>query len=169
MKVPHADVLIVLVAAAVSVNTASRVRAVLAIAPADSAMNVVARPAEVELPRLTLSAMPPTSDDSTDYAQFVIDNDLFRLANAPSPLRYAPGSGGVVNVSIAVARPQLAVRAIIGGPPWQAMLDGAPGGQTIVRNGQVVGALTVRSVGRDTVIVQGMDTTWKLTLHGSRP
>jgi len=53
------------------------------------------------------------------------------------------------------------------GPPWQAVLEGIPGkqGSVVVRVGDVFGELRIRSIRRDTVVVQGADTTWKLTVR----
>jgi hypothetical protein len=34
----------------------------------------------------------------------------------------------------------------------------------LVRQGDAVGDLKIRVVGRDTVVIQGADTTWRLTL-----
>ncbi len=109
--------------------------------------------------------------DTSDFGQLVIDHDMFRLSNTPASVRYTPAAEGMAGVAMPTQmRPQLLLKAIVGGPPWQAMVDGMPGSPSIVvRAGQVVGALTVKAVGRDTVVVQGMDTTWKLTLRGARP
>ena len=101
-------------------------------------------------------------------------NDPFRIVNRPSPVRYdakvESGVGGPAAFTPPV-RPPLVVKAIIGGPPWQAMVDGIPGqpAGTIVSAGATFDKLTVRRVGRDTVVIQGPDTTWKLTLTPNRP
>ena len=54
----------------------------------------------------------------------------------------------------------------MGGPPWQAVIDGIPGlpAGTVVRSGNVFDKLTIRSVTRDSVFVQTPDTAWFLTL-----
>jgi hypothetical protein len=166
MKLPQTDALIFAAAIAVSISTTYRARNALVLAPADSTSESVARATRP----IAQGATARLADDSTDYATFVVENDLFRLGNKPSLVRYNAGSEIAGAPQPSIVRPQLTVKGIIGGPPWQAMLDGVPGvGQAIVRSGQIVGALTVRAVGRDTVMVQGMDTTWKLTMHGSRP
>jgi hypothetical protein len=63
-------------------------------------------------------------------------------------------------------KPQLVLRGLLGGPPWDAILEGVPGreGEVVVRPGDVVGGLTIRAIRRDTVIVTGADTTWRLTI-----
>lgn len=163
----HIDVLLLSAALAVSLGTAHRVRAAVVAAPADA---VAGATTGASAAATKAGAVPGFSDDTTDYATFVVENDLFRLANVPSAVRFSAATEGTGATQPAMVRPQLTVKAIIGGPPWQAMVDGIPGAaSTIVRSGQVVGPLTIRNVGRDTVTVQGMDTTWKLTLHGGHP
>jgi hypothetical protein len=62
-------------------------------------------------------------------------------------------------------RPSMVLRAIAGGPPWQALIEGLgpPSGATLVRPGMVVDRVAVRSISRDTVVLRGLDTTWVLT------
>lgn len=169
MRVPHSDLLLFLSAAAILASAASRVRSAVAGPPPDPRSTSTQYDASRTPPTLD-DARARLTDDSTDYTGLIVDNDLFRLANAPSTVRYSPATEGMGAPQVAVARPALSVKAIVGGPPWQAMIDGLPGASpTLVRSGQLVGPLTVTAVGRDTVTVRGMDTTWKLTLHGSRP
>jgi hypothetical protein len=67
-------------------------------------------------------------------------------------------------------RPTFALKAIVGGPPWSAVIDGIPGqaAGTVIRQGAQFEKLVVRSVTRDSVIIQGPDTTWVLRF-GGRP
>jgi hypothetical protein len=66
-------------------------------------------------------------------------------------------------------KPALRLRGILGGPPWDVLIEGVPGreGAVVARVGQTLGGVTIRAVHRDTVIVRGMDTTWKLTIVNS--
>jgi hypothetical protein len=52
------------------------------------------------------------------------------------------------------------------GPPWQALIEGIPGhsGAVVVRAGDRVEDLRVLSITRDRAVIQGADTTWRLTL-----
>jgi hypothetical protein len=123
-------------------------------------------------------ALPPVEDpDSLEAARrMVIGNDPFRLANRPPDTAFtlAPPPN-VVRAAVAAtppkpARPTLVLRAIMGGPPWLAMIDGLPGqGSVTVRAGDTFEKLIVRTVTRDSVIVQAPDTTWRLTLSSGRP
>ena len=115
-------------------------------------------------------------DDSLgEAAANTAANDPFRLVNRPTGVRYDARTEGSVGAPAQFVpppvRPPLVLKAIVGGPPWQAVVDGVPGQQpnTIVRTGDAFDKLTVRSVGRDTVVIQAPDTTWKLTLSRGRP
>ena len=97
------------------------------------------------------------------YAQF----DPFRLSNTPARVRFLfPASGVAPSVPV---RPLLVLRAVVGGPPWSAIVDGIPGqsGGTVVTAGQAFDVLRIRRVSRDTVVVQMADTTWSLTMKAS--
>jgi hypothetical protein len=116
-------------------------------------------------------------DSLASAADVVVDGDPFRIANAPTSVAYAPTTDGPQQIGAAIVapvrvpHPVLVLRAIVGGPPWQAIVDGLPGEPpgTIVNAGMIVSSLKIRSVSRDTVLVQGTDTTWRLTLGRSQP
>ena len=67
-------------------------------------------------------------------------------------------------------KPRLVLRGIVGGPPWNAILDGVPGhdGSYVVTTGDSVAGLKIRSVRRDGATIRGMDTTWILKLGRTR-
>jgi hypothetical protein len=98
-------------------------------------------------------------------------NDPFRLANAPASVRFTPNNDNGAAVGIATVAPQLrptlTLKAIVGGPPWQAIVDGIPGQPqgTVVRAGAAFDKLTTRAVTRDSVVIQGPDTTWVLSFR----
>lgn len=54
----------------------------------------------------------------------------------------------------------------ISGPPWEALIEGIPGkqGAVVVRPGDRVEDLRIRSITQDLVVVQGRDTTWRLQI-----
>lgn len=94
--------------------------------------------------------------------------DPFRLERRPAAVAYGtePSPPNAMTPSLP-GRPMLSVSGIIGGPSWEAILDGIPGreGGVLVRAGQVIGELRIRTIRPDTVIVEGSDTTWILTLR----
>jgi len=116
-----------------------------------------------------LSARPIPTDSALDEAEdATISNDPFRLSNEPAAVRYDASAEGEVVSAVPVVRPTLVLKAIIGGPPWQAVIDGIPGQPpgTIAAPGARFDKLVVRRVTRDTVVVQGPDTTWLLGFKG---
>jgi len=120
-----------------------------------------ATPATSARPILTAAAEPRVLDaDSIAQAvAYVVANDPFRLSRHPATVAYSPAP-------VRPPRPNLVLRGIVGGPPWGAILEGIPGrdGNVLVRRGDSLGTLVVRAVGRDTVIIKGVDTTWRLTV-----
>jgi hypothetical protein len=103
--------------------------------------------------------------------ELTVTNDPFRLANVPASVRYNPTSDNVVGGSVAIvappARPTMTLKAIVGGPPWQAIVDGIPGQPqgTLVRAGNAFDKLVARAVTRDSVVIQGPDTAWVLSFR----
>lgn len=100
-------------------------------------------------------------------ANAVAAGNPFRLDRAAAPVPFARPARGP-SLPPAPPRPPpppLAVSGIVG-PPWAALLDGVPGreGSLLVRSGDRVGDLRIRSVSRTLVVVQGPDTTWRLTM-----
>jgi hypothetical protein len=120
---------------------------------------------------LAHATMRPRPSDSVlaDAEDATVSNDPFRLANAPASVRFDPAvEAESASPPVPVARPTLVLKAIIGGPPWQAVIDGIPGqpSGTIAGPGAHFDKLVIRSVTRDTVVVQGPDTTWSLAFKG---
>lgn len=107
-------------------------------------------------------------------ASTVAGGNPFRLDRAPAPIPFpVPGADPSMMPGMPPPyepppppRPELRVTGIVG-PPWQALLEGVPGhdGAVVVRGGETFGELRVRSVGRETVVVAGADTTWRLSVR----
>jgi hypothetical protein len=102
-------------------------------------------------------------------ASSVAEHDPFRVDHQPSSVAYRAELEGVAPPPPVPKppKPRLMLAGIIGGPPWEALLVSVPGrdGSALVRRGDTLGGLRVRSIGRDTVIVQGVDTTWRLIVR----
>jgi hypothetical protein len=123
---------------------------------------------------VALTTMPrvhtqPSDEELANAEATIVDNDPFRLSNSPSAVRFAPDE---VSAPAGAAppppiRPVLILKAIVGGPPWQAIVDGLPGrtAGTLVRAGDAFDKLTTRAVTRDSVIIQGPDTMWVLSFR----
>ena len=99
-------------------------------------------------------------------AAVTVQRDPFRLARRPSDVAYSPDLAGAPPPPPAPPKPTLTLKGVVGGPPWQAVLEGIPGrdGGVLLGKGDTLGGLKVQAVGPDTVVVRGMDTTWKLTV-----
>lgn len=101
-------------------------------------------------------------------ASALVATDPFRLARYPSPIPFRPdGDGAMALPPPRPPRPVLSVSGILGGPHWSAVLEGIPGRETgaVVQAGDTLGGLKVRKVERDTVVITGMDTTWRLIVR----
>jgi hypothetical protein len=104
---------------------------------------------------------PPESIDVA--AARVAETDPFRLERKPASVAYKPELEGVAPPP-KPPKPRPVLDGIVGGA---ALLDGIPGqtATAILHVGDTLGGLRVRRIGRDTVVVTGADTTWRLTLR----
>jgi hypothetical protein len=105
-------------------------------------------------------------DSIARASAYIVANNPFRLSRQPATVAYSPALEGLAPLTVRPPRPALVLLGIVGGPPWSAILEGIPGrdGSVMVRRGDSLGTLIVRAVGRDTVIIKGADTTWRLTV-----
>lgn len=105
----------------------------------------------------------------TEAAAAIAATDPFRLERQASRVPYGaqPTPPEMPHSPPPPPRPALSVSGIIGGPPWEAIIEGVPGrdGGVLVSVGQLLGELRIRAIHRDTVIVEGPDTMWILTLR----
>lgn len=67
--------------------------------------------------------------------------------------------------------PSLRLRAVAGGPPWNAVVEGLPASATarVVRVGDHIDGIVVRRIGEDGVEVSRGDSTILLLLPGRKP
>jgi hypothetical protein len=111
---------------------------------------------------------PPKAPESAKSAEgqvrAIVASDLFRRERAaPDAVVLAPPPTSQLP---APRKPRLVLRGVVGGPPWNAILEGVPGhdGSYVVSTGDSVAGLKIRSVRRDGATIRGMDTTWILKL-----
>jgi hypothetical protein len=135
------------------------------------------RPDAPHVATLTIPAVLVTRDISNEplldsMASEIVSHDPFRLAHMPAHARYAVTTQSATGISPAAREspPAMTLKAIAGGPPWQALIDGVPGqaGAVLVRSGTVLDRLSIGSITRSGVVVRGSDTTWVLSFP-SRP
>lgn len=116
---------------------------------------------------LEVRALP--ADSIARAAAALTSDNPFRFDRKPAGVPYQPELEGAPPPPPAPPKPPkpvLVLRGIVGGPPWDAMVEGIPDrqGPVLVRRGDTLGGLTIRAIRRDTVIIQGADTTWRLTI-----
>lgn len=95
------------------------------------------------------------------------EQNPFRLSRTPSDVPFVPRRIAMAAPPSAPAfRGDLVLKGIVGGPPWQAVIDGLPGqpSGTVAKAGSTFDKLVIRTISRDTVVVQAPDTVWRLTL-----
>ena len=99
-------------------------------------------------------------------AQFIAAHDPFRLERKPSAVSYGSDPESTP-LPPTPPKPQLVLVGVLGGPPWQALIDGLPGraGTAVVRQGDQIGELTIERIRSHSVRVSGLDTTWTLTVR----
>ena len=110
------------------------------------------------------------ADSRGRAAERIAATDPVRMSHTPSNVVYAPGASATPGYQPAPppAKPPLGVRGVFGERGrLRAILVGIPGrdGGVIVQGGDTLAGLRVLRVATDTVVVAGLDTTWKLTVH----
>jgi hypothetical protein len=105
----------------------------------------------------------PPADSIDAVARVVAETDPFRLDRRPTSVPYRPDLEGVAPPP-KPAKPVLVLAGLVGNA---AVVDGVPGHSetAIVHVGDTLGGLRIRRIGRDTVLISGADTTWRLTLR----
>jgi hypothetical protein len=116
---------------------------------------------------LRVTQVDPDSLAAT--ADRLVAKDPFRIGGGSRSVRLAIAAAAPAPAR--APRPVLTLKAIVGGPPWQAIITGIPGqgGETVVGAGARFESFLVQSISRDTLVIVGADTTWKLTLHRTTP
>jgi len=127
------------------------------------------RTASVGLP--AAPALGESRKPTAEIRNSIADRDPFRLARHPSPVAYRPELEGFVPppAQPRPPKPALVLTGMLGGPPWEALIEGIPehNGALLVHEGDKFGDLRVRAIRRDSVIISSADTTWRLGLKRS--
>ena len=114
------------------------------------------------------ASQPSINTDSLNaLADRIVSADAFRIARRPSPVPFGAAADAGQAPPPKPPKPPLVLSGIIGGPPWVAVLDGIPGHDqsVLVHDGDTLGGLRIRNVTRNHVLIVGLDTTWRLTVH----
>ena len=143
----------------VVVATVSGVARISAIAPS---------PTDAAIPiDTTAFRRGPTQDRRLgEEGRAVRTNNPFHLDRRPADVPYSPNWQPTA-APASEPLPTLELLGILGGPPWRAIIGGLPGttSDVVAQAGQTIGDFTIRSVQRDSVVVQTPDTVWVLTLN----
>lgn len=98
------------------------------------------------------------------------------MAHAPFSLASSRARSIVVDIDTVVVSvprsvPLLELKALVGGPPWQAVVGGLPGasGDIVVRAGNSFPPFRVRTVSATGVSISTADTSWSLQLPRRDP
>jgi hypothetical protein len=112
----------------------------------------------------------PARDTLESAVDEIADRNLFRPERASAEQH--PSTQPMTPMAMPQPpsnKPHLVLRGVLGGPPWDAIIEGIPGreGSVVLRAGQSLGGITVRAVRHDTAYARGFDTTWALPLARS--
>ena len=128
------------------------------------------------LARITLSAAPQSrpSVDGVDSIRraapesvaAIVLRDPFRIDRRPAATAYDP-----LRLAESLAprppRPTLVLAGIVEGVQPSAVVEGFPGidGSRVVRIGDIVSGLRVKSISKSGVVIVGLDTSWALQVR----
>lgn len=109
---------------------------------------------------LQAAALPPVDS----IVQVVVSRDAFRITRRPAEASFNPVHTDAALTTGSEPKPLLSVVGIISGSMPTAIIEGFPGtdGPRVVRVGDTIAGLRVRSIEALAVRVSGMDTTWLL-------
>jgi len=122
--------------------------------------------APIPSPAIAPTIAPTAIDrDSLEVAtELILESAMF--GRAAAPIMPLPQPVSAQAAPAAAASPPLTLKAIVGGPPWQAVLAGMPGeAETMVAIGSDVRGLRVLSITRDAVVLRDGDSTVTLTMR----
>lgn len=103
-------------------------------------------------------------DSLADAAEDATDHNLFREDRERTPDRIMVERPASPLPTQRPAVPMLTLRGIVGGPPWDVIIDGIPGrpAGTVLRDGESVAGFTITVTARDAIRIKGADTAWTL-------
>jgi len=90
----------------------------------------------------------------------------FRLDRKPAEVLYNPWEPVVAAPPAPPpVRPPLALAGLVGGPPWNALIEGIPGRESgvLLQLGDSMNGVRFVALRGDTVVLAAFDTTWSLT------
>jgi hypothetical protein len=124
-----------------------------------------------ELVSFTQAATAADESARSSAVRRIVEGDPFRFERRPARLAYGevPEAAAMVPI-VKASRPNFTLVGILGGSPWQAVIDGIPNRSpgVIARHGDSFGDFRISTITRDSVVVVGKDTMWTLVIRGAR-
>lgn len=155
----HRGTSVILIVAVVASSAATVLRTLSALfaRSADPAGAVVASPLSGRLQR----------DSVNELLAGALRHSPFRLGSTTA----VPTVDAAPPLPQASAAPDIVVKAIVGGPPWQAVVQGLPGTteERVVRVGERVSDVTILTIASESVVLRWNDSTWTVRLPGRAP
>lgn len=98
----------------------------------------------------------------------ILNRNAFRLDRTPSRTRFLPwpaAEQSPVDQAPRAVVPTLTLVGILSGTPTQVLVEGIPGHERglLLRRGESVAGFLLLRISGDTVVVEGMDTSWVFT------
>ena len=122
-------------------------------------------PALASVPSLAITEKRSAAPGVYDTAMHeIVEGNVFRRDRSPAEAMAQPTPSIPKPV---IQRPHLELRGLMGGPPWEVLLEGMPGHQSsvLMRVGQSIGGIKLTAVNTGAVVLRGADTVWHLTLR----
>jgi len=115
----------------------------------------------------TFPQAPIAAESLNVLANRIVAADAFRISRRPSPVPFGTAGDAAEAAVPKPPKPALVLSGIVGGPPWIGVVDGVPGHDqgVTVQSGDTLGGLRIRSITKHLVLITGLDTVWRLTVH----
>ena len=123
-------------------------------------------PVALSAPSVSVDMVPPDEAEFAHAAELITASDPFRVQRRPAAVRFLVDTVATPAQSPSITPTTLALAGIIGGPPWEALVEGLPNrdGATLVKRGDVFGSIKIVRVTRDSVVIVMPDSLRTLGL-----
>lgn len=100
--------------------------------------------------------------------ELLVQEDPFRVARRPAPQVFGESVAAIqMNIEEAPPKPVLNLTGLVWGSDPVAVIEGLPEstGPRLLGVGESLGPITIQRISAGEVVVEGMDTTWTLTVR----
>jgi hypothetical protein len=115
----------------------------------------------------TASSVPRAPTGSGDLIALARRTTPFRLGRRPPSERYGAPTQSVAPLPPPQPKPQLALSGVLWGREPAAIVEGVPGQEApvVLRQGESIGPFRLIRIEPGKAVIQGLDTTWTLTVR----